>query len=633
MSRHLVIGTAGHIDHGKTALVRALTGCDTDRLPEEQARGISIDLGFAALELADGRTVSIIDVPGHERFIRNMVAGITGIDAVVLVIAADEGVMPQTREHLDIVSMLGIKSGIVVLTKRDLVWPEWLEEMQGEVRAALAGTPLEDAPLLSVSSLTGQGIDGLIEALAELQPEISSSRSAAPARLAIDRTFTVAGFGPVVTGTLAAGSLRVGDRLQVLPVGGEARVRGLEIHSHTVLEAAAGQRVAVNLSGMQVGELERGQVLVEPGRYLAVRGFGGSLSLLAHSKQTLSTGARVRLHTGTAELLGRISLLDRDELLAGDSCHVHFRAENPLVVAAGDRFIIRSYSPAVTLGGGRVLDVMRRYKRFEAAGLAELEAREQGQHSVVAGLVLNRADARPLPEEALARRLGLWGPRAMQVIEELVRGGGALRAGRFLVGSSALERIKADIVAALCDYHRRYPLRPGMPRAQLRQAMLPRGDARTSQALVELMVEHGVLAVAGEHVSLPSFTPSLSATQEQQAAELLRSLELGGFEPEPLTVRDAELLHYLHDRGDIVVVSPELAFSSGAVRRATEALRRHLVSGEQGITVAEVRDLLDTSRRFALAILNHLDAAGITRRDGDLRYLRRKEADAGDERR
>ncbi len=633
MSRHLVIGTAGHIDHGKTALVRALTGCDTDRLPEEQARGISIDLGFAALELGDGRTVSIIDVPGHERFIRNMVAGITGIDAVVLVIAADEGVMPQTREHLDIVSMLGIKTGIVVLTKRDLVWPEWLEEMQGEVRAALAGTPLEAAPLLSVSSLTGQGVDGVIAALAELQPEVSSSRCDAPARLAIDRTFTVAGFGPVVTGTLVAGSLGVGDRLQVLPVGGEARIRGLEIHNQTVSEAAAGQRVAVNLSGMQVDKLERGQVLVEPGHYLAVRGFGGSLSLLAHSKQTLSTGARVRLHTGTAELLGRISLLDRDELLAGDSCHVHFRAESPLVVAAGDRFIIRSYSPAVTLGGGRVLDVMRRYRRFEAAGLAELEAREQGQHSVVAELVLNRADARPLPEEALARRLGLWGPRAMQVIEELVQGGGAVRAGRFMVGSSALERIKADIVAALCDYHRRYPLRPGMPRAQLRQIMLPRGDARTSQALVELMVEHGVLAVAGEHVSLPSFTPSLSVTQEQQAGELLRSLELGGFEPEPLTVRDAELLHYLHDHGEIVVVSPDLAFSSGAVRRATEALRRRLESSEQGITVAEVRDLLDTSRRFALAILNHLDASGITRRDGDLRYLRRKEVDVGDERR
>ncbi len=362
--KHVVVGTAGHIDHGKTSLVRALTGIDTDRLPEEKARGITIDLGFAFLEEPDGLVIEIVDVPGHERFVKNMLAGIGGIDLAMLVVAADEGVMPQTREHLAICSLLHIKAGLVVLTKSDMVESDWLELVKDDVAGLVRGTFLEGAPVVTASAKTGQGLDDLRQTLRTLAGNVPTRGTGQLARLPIDRVFTVKGFGTVVTGTLAAGRFGADDRVEIYPKGLQAKIRGLQTHGRSVTEAVAGQRTAINLQGLERAAIDRGDVVGLPGTLVPSVLVDGTLELLADAPRALESRDRIRFHVGTSEIMARVLLLDRAVLEPGDTGFARFRLESTVVALPGDRFVIRSYSPFVTIGGGTLLDVAPpRFKR------------------------------------------------------------------------------------------------------------------------------------------------------------------------------------------------------------------------------------------------------------------------------
>ncbi len=375
----IIVGTAGHVDHGKTRLVKALTGVDTDRLREEQERGISIELGFAPLPLGSGVVAGIVDVPGHERFVKNMLAGAGGVDLVLFVVAADEGVMPQTREHLDILELLHVQKGIVALTKTDLVDQDWLQLVQEEVRGALAGTRFADAPIIPVSSITGEGLDRLRLALEKMAAAVQPKPRAGPARLPIDRIFTITGFGTVLTGTLFSGSIRSGDVLVIMPSEVQGRVRSLQVHGKKTEDAHAGQRVAVNLAGVEVGEVERGDVLTTPGAFTPVRRLTAWLHALEHAPRPLKNWQRVRFHLGAKETLGRLRLLDQDELPPGADTFVQIELEEPVVAAVHDRFVIRQYSPVTTVGGGEIVEVGGlRHRRFRTEVLERLKRKLSG---------------------------------------------------------------------------------------------------------------------------------------------------------------------------------------------------------------------------------------------------------------
>src|SRR5512145_72517 len=407
-AEHVVVGTAGHIDHGKTSLVKALTGIDTDRLPEEKARGITIDLGFAFLEEPDGLTIEIVDVPGHERFIKNMLAGIGGIDLAMLVVAADEGVMPQTREHFAICSLLHIPRGLVVLTKTDMVEPDWIELVRDDVATLVRGTFLDGCPIVPVSSKTGEGIPELRAALRTLAAQVPSRGTDQLPRLPVDRVFTIKGFGTVVTGTLMAGRFNVDDRVEIYPRGLAAKVRGLQTHNRSVPEARAGQRTAINLQGIERAAVERGDVVGLAGTLVASGLVDGTLELLSDAPRPLKPRDRVRFHAGTSEIMARVLLLDTGELSPGGRAFARFRLESPLVALPGDRYVIRSYSPMVTIGGGTLLDVAPpRFKRRTPALVAHLQLLERGTPDEIVEEHVRHVGAAGVRVAVLAARVAL----------------------------------------------------------------------------------------------------------------------------------------------------------------------------------------------------------------------------------
>lgn len=628
-----IVGTAGHVDHGKTTLVRALTGVDTDRLPEERQRGISIDLGFAELTLPSGRQAAIVDVPGHERFIRNMVAGASGIDLCLLVVAADEGVMPQTREHLDIALLLGVSRGVVALTKADVVEAAWLELAAEDVRALLRGTALADAPLLPVSAVSGQGLDELRRALDVGLAGVEAHQDRGFARLPVDRVFSVSGFGTVATGTLTSGHLALEDRVELLPAGEALRVRGLQVHGRPVAYARAGQRVAVNLGGGQRQGVARGDVLATPGSLhpqtlLAVR--------LHALGQPLRHGQRLHLHLGTAEALCRLTLLEGDALEAHADTRALLRLERPVAAARGDRFIVRSYSPMATVAGGVVLDAGRRYRRHREEDLQALALAERGDPADL--LLATLRGPQPVGAAEAARRTGL--PR-----EEATAALGALRAeGRVRVvgdaplylAAGAWHDLRARAQGALADYHRQHPLRVGMPREELRHAVLPGLDARSMAAVVTEWTAERAVRVDGERVARPDFTPELPAGLAAVADRLVTALEAAGLTPPPIGEAlaaagfaadmdqaeegPAEFLAHLVEAGRLVRVAAGLYFGAGAVAGAAERVRALLRQRGQA-TVAELRDVLGVTRKHAVPLAEYLDGIHVTRRVGDIRQL------------
>jgi selenocysteine-specific elongation factor len=630
--RHVVVGTAGHIDHGKTSLVKALTGTDTDRLPEEKARGITIDLGFAFLEEPDGLTIEVVDVPGHERFIKNMLAGVGGIDVAMLVIAADEGVMPQTREHFGICSLLHIRSGLVVLTKTDLVEPDWLELVREDIAGLVRGTFLDGCPIVAVSAKTGEGIGELRATLRDLALRVPSRGTDHLPRLPIDRVFTIKGFGTVVTGTLMAGRLRVDERVEVFPAGVQAKVRGLQTHGHTVEQSSAGQRTAVNLQGVERLAVERGNVVGLPGTLVPSELVDGTLELLADAPRPLKTRDRVRVHTGTSEIMARVLLLDRQQLEPGDSTLVRLRLEGPLVALPGDRFVIRSYSPMVTIGGGTLLDIAPpRFKRKAPALIAHLTLlREESPEAVVEEHV-RHAGGGGVRVAPLSGRVP-FGPERLRGLLDALQGDGRIVAidRDWFVHREALSTLREKTVAALEQFHRASPLRPGMSREELRgRAGGP--DERVYAHLLGALEGEGLLRSDRDKVRLASHEVRLSPEQQKAADRLEQEfLTAAAAPPSPEEAlaragqsgdEEHELFQVLLEARKLVRVKESLYFHA----QALEAIQDKLVGllrERKEIGPGDIKDLLGISRKYAIPLLEFFDARRVTARVGERRVLR-----------
>jgi len=631
--KHVVVGTAGHIDHGKTSLVKALTGIDTDRLPEEKARGITIDLGFAFLEEPGGLTIEIVDVPGHERFVKNMLAGVGGIDLAMLVIAADEGVMPQTREHLAICSLLHIKAGLIALTKADMVEPDWLELVREDVAGAVRDTFLAGAPILPVSAKTGQGLDELRAALRTLAQSVPQRGTDQLPRLPIDRVFTVRGFGTVVTGTLTAGALGVDDRVEVFPRKTEAKIRGLQTHGHPVTSARAGQRTAVNLQGLERAAIARGDVVGLPGTLVPSMLVDGTLELLKDAARPLRSRARVRFHVGTSEIMARAILLDRTELAPGETSFARFRLEGQLVARPGDRFVVRSYSPVVTIGGGTLLDVdPPRFKRRGPALVAHLTLLQTGDPEAVLEEHVRHVGAAGVRLATLAGRVAFGPAQLKGLLDALQAAGRVIAVERdWFIHPESFARLSTLVVDTLTAFHHAGPLKPGMSREELR-SRAGGADERVFAFLLSALSADGTVKTERDKARLASHEVRLSPDQQRvvdrleddflraeaappSAEEALGRAGLGGGDEEH------ELFQVLVQAGKLVRVKESLFFHA----RALDTIQTKLVAllrERKEIGPADIKDLLGISRKYAIPLLEFFDQRRVTARVGERRILR-----------
>lgn len=629
--KHIVIGTAGHVDHGKTCLTRALTGVDTDRLKEEQKRGITIEIGFAQLTLPNGQTASIIDVPGHEKFIRNMLVGAAGMDVVLMVIAADEGFMPQTREHLGILSLLGVQNGIIVVTKADMVEPEWLEAIEEEAREDVQGTFLQDAPIIAVSSYTGQGIQELKQLVVDLVEGAEQRNQDRPFRLPVDRLFSVDGFGTVVTGTLVEGSLALGDEVCIYPGEKKARVRGLQNHDKSADRVSAGMRVAVNLSGVDKADLKRGDTLAKPGSMLLSQQMDVQLSMLKDAPYPIKNDSRLHFHHGSRELVCKCVLLGRDTLEAGETGFAQLRFTEPVAAKNGDHFVVRFFSPTVTVGGGVLLNVApQRHKRNDPKILEGLAARASGSSERQVVQALRDAGVSMLKRAELAKAAGLTEGELDEPLAQLLDEGRAVDLGGRYMDHDAVEGLWDKTVQLLSAYHKAQPLQPGMNRGEFRGKLLPKAPAASVDALVDYLAQHRGLRLEGPTIALPDF----QVVWNSFYTELRRQIDgiygkaglttdnlddiLAGFGKKQDGARQV-VQRLLYD-GDLVALTPQILVCRAAYDHALQTLYG-LFEGKPELTLGEARDALGVSRKYALALLEYWDSAGITRKTGDLRIL------------
>jgi selenocysteine-specific elongation factor len=626
--RRIVLGTAGHIDHGKTALIKALTGVDTDRLKEEKERGISIDLGFARLGLPGGVQVGLVDVPGHERFIKNMLAGVGGIDAVLFVVAADEGIMPQTREHFDIISLLGVRHAVFALTKTDLAEPGMVELVHEEVEKFLEGTPFRDAPIVETSAVTGEGLDDLRLAIGELISRIEDRAIGEAARLPVDRVFSMTGFGTVVTGTLWSGTISRDDRLEVLPGGAAVRVRGVEVHDEKVDAAYAGQRTAVALHGVDRSGLKRGDCVVTPGEFHATDIIDTELYLLPSQKK-MKTGVRIRFHLGSSETLGRVFVIGNNEIRPGEKTFVQIRLEEPVVAAFGDRFVVRTYSPMNTAGGGRVLDASAGKHRRRDAGVTDfLEIlANAGLEEVLEAHFRRTRGAVPLEE--VRKRLAMGRSEAGTIAAGLVAKGLLFEVapGSF-IHSSVLGSLEGGVEGVLGKYQSRNSLEWGMSKEELREKM-DLSDGLMNYVL-DGLVREGRAFLRKGRVRAGSDNVDMSPAEAAARDTVLRLLEERMFQtPSEAEIADAastdsatlrKVISLLVEEGLVIKLEAGVYVHARAIeearRRITEYLGAH---GEA--TVSELKGVLGTTRKYAVPILEHLDRLGVTRRSADKRML------------
>lgn len=658
-----VIGTAGHVDHGKSTLVHALTGIDPDRLREEKEREMTIDLGFAWLTLPNGASVGIVDVPGHRDFIENMLAGMGGIDAALFVVAADEGVMPQTREHLAILDLLGVSTGVVALTKLDLAESEdesgeWVEMVAADVSETLEGTVLESAPIIPVSARTGQGLDVLLAALQEMLAQAQPRPDRGRPRLPIDRVFTISGFGTVITGTLTGGCFEVGQEVEVLPRGLKARVRGLQTHKQKVERAVPGSRVAMNLSGVSKADLKRGDVVTIPGwlqstvlvdvrlRYLPNilrpglrREPSGERS--GQAQRPLRHNTQLKFFSGAAETMARVRLLGQDRLPPGQSGWAQLRLQEPVPLVKGDRFIVRIPSPSMTVGGGVVVDPHpgRKHRRFRSEVLARLETLAQGSPAEILLQALQRRG--PISARDLLSTSGL-GETAPEALAQLLDEGQAILLGpqvsrkqeaggkKQLASSNQLlttrdwwSALVEQFSRELSTYHQKLPLRAGMGREALRSGL--RLEAKVFNAALARAVAEGLIVDEGATVRLLSHAVRLNPEQQQQVDALLARFRRQSYATpsvkESIVAVGEEVLGVLVARGELVQVSPEVLFLPQTYEEIVARIRAR-IEREGSITLAQTRDMLGTSRKYAQGLLEHLDEVGVTKRVGDERVLR-----------
>lgn len=614
-----VIGTAGHVDHGKSTLIKALTGIDPDRLREEKDRGMTIDLGFAWLELPSGREVSIVDVPGHERFIKNMLAGVGGIDLALLVVAADEAVMPQTKEHLAILDLLQIKRGVVALTKKDLVDTDWQELVSAEVEEILLGTSLEGSPIIPVSAYTQDGLPELVRCIDSTLAQTPPRKDTGRPRLPIDRSFTIPGFGSVITGTLTDGQLIVGQEIELVLAQKRARIRGLQSHKKTEDHALPGTRTAVNLSGISHEEVHRGDVVTIPGWLQSSQVVDVRLRLIPDAPKALKHNAPITFHTNTSETLARVRHLDHIELQPGETGWAQIKLQNAVPVVRSDFFVIRWSD--VTVGGGNIVDTNpKRHRRFHAPTLQHLEVLEHGSEKDVTLEALNSLGATNV--QRLAQHANLSVENVRIQLASLIQDGEIVTLGTnktvFLSNTTWLQVIDRAKVT-LDTYHSQYPLRHGAPREEIRNRLML--ESQISTLALQRLVEENIIEEVNASLKLPEHSSKVSGEQQQQLDQYLQLLDANPFAPQIATVPNIDLLNLLVEEGKIVKVSETVIFARSAYQQMLDDVITHLRT-HGSITVAQVRDMFGTSRKYALGLMEHLDQRHLTRRVGDERVLR-----------
>ena len=628
--KNIIIGTAGHIDHGKTTLIKALTGRNTDRWEEEQRRGITIDLGFTYFDLPSGDRAGIIDVPGHERFINNMVAGVVGMDMVLLVIAADEGIMPQTREHMDILNLLGIEKSIIVLNKCDLVDGEWMELVEEEVKEELEGTFLEHAPVVKVSAATGEGLEVLIDTISQMtSDEMMTKDISTIPRLPIDRAFTLSGFGTIITGTLVSGTITKDDLLEMYPIGKECKIRSIQVHGQDRKECYAGQRVAINLSNVKKREIKRGCVLAPPNSMKNTDLLDVRLNVLESSMRVLTNHTRLHFFTGTSEILCRAVLLDKEEIGPGESGYVQLRLEEEIAVRRGDKFVVRFYSPMETIGGGVILEPNPGVKkRFQENVIEELKRKESGSSADVIELhVRERADTLITTAE-LAKLTALSIDEVQEDISELLSQGlvqvFAMRKDTYVWHAESIRAAKQTLDKALREYEEKYPYRYGMKKAEVQMTYFQKIKPNVFDKIVEMLIEEGCLKRVDEFLCTPQYQVKKDTRYDKVSGILLDTFTNAKYD----FVRYSEIdfkgtvketaddnLNIVLEEQKIVKVTEDMYTLTEYMERAKELIQEHL-KGEPVITIAQVRDMFDTSRKSAKPIIEYMDSIKVTKKTG-----------------
>lgn len=628
--KNIIVGTAGHIDHGKTTLIKALTGRNTDRWEEEQRRGITIDLGFTYFDLKNGDRVGIIDVPGHEKFINNMVAGVVGMDLVLLVVAADEGIMPQTREHMDILGLLGIKKSILVINKCDLVDEEWLELVEEEIQEELEGTFLEGAPVVKVSAATGQGLDELTDTIQQLMSdEVVAKDTQTIPRLPIDRAFTLSGFGTIITGTLISGTITREDVLEMYPIGKECKIRNIQVHGQNQDKCYAGQRVAINLSNVKKKEIHRGCVLAPKNSMKNTDLLDVKLKVLEDSMRILTNHERLHLYTGTSEILCRAVLLDKEQIGPGEEGLVQLRLEEEIAVKRGDRFVVRFYSPMETIGGGIVLEPNPvRKKRFDAQAIEELKKKESGSLGDVMELQIKEHGDTMITLAELAKVMAHSVDELKEYLEELEESGTIfvfpMKKDTYLWHRDSEFAVRQKIEETLQKYHSEHPYRYGMKKAEIHNTFLKKIKPNIFDAYIERMTGENVYGRREEYLSLPGYEVPKDAmylqtekliedTFEKAGYDFVRFSEIDFGKIPRQTAEDVVLM--MIDEGKVLRINEEMFTMKHLMDEAKEKIQNHLKE-ENLITIAQVRDMFSTSRKSAKPILEYMDSIKVTKKTG-----------------
>ena len=618
-----VIGTAGHVDHGKSTLVEALTGIDPDRLREEKERGMTIDLGFAWLQLPSGNETSIVDVPGHERFVNNMLAGVGGIDLALLVVAADESVMPQTREHLAILDLLRVERGLVAVTKRDLVDEDWLELVIADVEDTLEGTMLEGAAIYPVSAMTGEGLPELIAAIDTMLDDTPPKRDVGRPRLPVDRAFTISGFGTVVTGTLIDGKISTGQDVELVVADKSTRIRGLQTHKKGQTEAQPGTRVAANIINISQDEVARGEVLTTEGWMRPTDAMDVRLRVIPDAPHALRHNMYITVHTGSSEVVGRLRLLERDALEPGETGWAQLKLDSPLAVVKGDYYVIRSNR--TTLGGGNIVEThARRHRRRHAPTIERLEMMELGSTQDI--LLKTIETSEPSEFGALVNRANMDANTVKSELETMATtslvvklGSGGIGPGSILYSAGGWNGVVEKTQQSLDAYYRQFPLRRGAPKEELRSRLGM--SAQVFNLAFARLQEQAIVEEDGALARLPGYEPTLNDAQNKQVAAYLQTLESDPFSPPTDDPLDDEVLNLLDEQGKVVRVSETVVYSADAYAEMVKIISDY-ISDNGEISVANVRDVLGTSRKYALALMDYLDHKRITRRVGDTRVLR-----------
>jgi selenocysteine-specific elongation factor len=635
--RHFVLGTAGHVDHGKTALIKALTGIDTDRLKEERQRGITIELGFASLTLPSGQTLGIVDVPGHEKFIKNMVSGAAGIDLVMMVIAADEGIMPQTREHLQICSLLGISKGIVALTKTDLVENDWLSLVQSEISDFTSGTFLEGVPVIPVSAMKKEGLTDLMEALDSVAGRLAEKADDGIFRLPVDRVFTMKGFGTVVTGTLASDHIQAGEEVHILPDNFTTRIRGIQVHNQPAEKAWSGQRTAINLQGVEKTAIHRGNVLVRPDTVWPTQRLDVSVEYLDSNTKSLKNRSLVRLHTGTSETISRIILLEDDELAPGQKGLAQLVLSNKDVVVAGDHFVLRNYSPVTTIGGGRIIDPLpKKHKRLHHKVIEELNTLQKGELREKVSVILVRAGFTGIHLQRMAFRLGIKAKKVREALEKLFAEKQA-----FLVDSDDTTVISADyfnqleslIVESVTSYHKDNPLKTGISKEELKVSLEGDISARLFNMALVSLNKKGMIISDKDSVRLAKHQVELDGDLDSLRKDIARIYREAGLTPSSLNdvtatfgdqkTKAQSIIHLMLKDGNLIKINEDLCFWGEVLNKLRNDYKAMLIKDGKA-TPASFKDLTGLSRKYIIPLMEYFDMDKLTVRVGDHRVLREK---------